>query len=119
MEACASLQDVLLVYILRSGNLYRDSVACCALKSPCCPLFSLVTQSTPQLLTSLTILNCFTDEYFGYVCCGHPSSAPQRRPPANMYLTFVTDNGDGYPVEIDPGMGLGNVMALLEAEVGS
>lgn len=35
-----------------------------------------------------------------------------------MYLTFVTDNGDGYPVEIDPGMELGNVMALLEAESG-
>lgn len=35
-----------------------------------------------------------------------------------MHLTFVTDDGDGYHVEIDPGMELGNVMALLEAEVG-
>jgi hypothetical protein len=34
-----------------------------------------------------------------------------------MRLTFVTDLGQTYIVEIDPKMELENVMALLEAEV--
>lgn len=34
-----------------------------------------------------------------------------------MELTFVTDIGQTFVVEIDPGMELENVMALLEAEV--
>jgi hypothetical protein len=34
-----------------------------------------------------------------------------------MRLTFVTDMGATYTVEIDPKMELENVMALLEAEV--
>jgi len=34
-----------------------------------------------------------------------------------MQLTFVTDLGQSYAVEIDPDMELENVMALLEAEV--
>ena len=35
-----------------------------------------------------------------------------------MQLTFVTDLGQSYAVDIDPDMELENVMALLEAEVG-
>jgi len=35
-----------------------------------------------------------------------------------MRITFVTDLGATYTVEIDPKMELENVMALLEAEVG-
>jgi len=35
-----------------------------------------------------------------------------------MNLTFVTDIGETYPVEIDPNMTLEDVMALLEAESG-
>jgi hypothetical protein len=35
-----------------------------------------------------------------------------------MELTFVTDLGQSFVVEIDPNMELENVMALLEAEVG-
>lgn len=34
-----------------------------------------------------------------------------------MQLTFVTDLGQTYAVDIDPDMELENVMALLEAEV--
>lgn len=34
-----------------------------------------------------------------------------------MKLTFVTDLGQSFVVEIDPDMELENVMALLEAEV--
>lgn len=34
-----------------------------------------------------------------------------------MELTFVTDLGETFVVEIDPSMELENVMALLEAEV--
>ncbi|KAG6897184.1 hypothetical protein C0992_003573 [Termitomyces sp. T32_za158] len=34
-----------------------------------------------------------------------------------MNLTFVTDLGETFPVEIDPNMEFENVMALLEAEV--
>lgn len=34
-----------------------------------------------------------------------------------MELTFYTDLGDSFQVEIDPNMELENVMALLEAEV--
>jgi hypothetical protein len=34
-----------------------------------------------------------------------------------MQLTFVTDLGQSYAVDIDPDMELENVMALLEAEV--
>lgn len=34
-----------------------------------------------------------------------------------MELTFYTDLGQSYVVEIDPNMELENVMALLEAEV--
>ncbi|KAJ6469767.1 hypothetical protein C8R47DRAFT_767939 [Mycena vitilis] len=33
-----------------------------------------------------------------------------------MHLTFVTDLGQSFAMEIDPGMELENVMALLEAE---
>lgn len=36
-----------------------------------------------------------------------------------MELTFVTDLGQSFVIEIDPGMELENVMALLEAEVCS
>ncbi|KAG6900435.1 hypothetical protein C0993_010823 [Termitomyces sp. T159_Od127] len=35
-----------------------------------------------------------------------------------MNLTFVTDSGETYPVEIDPNMEFENVVALLEAECG-
>jgi hypothetical protein len=35
----------------------------------------------------------------------------------SMELTFVTDLGQSFVVEIDPNMELENVMALLEAEV--
>lgn len=35
-----------------------------------------------------------------------------------MELTFVTDLGQSFVVEIDPNMELENVMALLEAEAG-
>jgi hypothetical protein len=38
-------------------------------------------------------------------------------PYSSMRLTFVTDLGQTYTVEIDPKMELENVMALLEAEV--
>ena len=38
-------------------------------------------------------------------------------PNSPMRLTFVTDLGQTYTVEIDPKMELENVMALLEAEV--
>jgi hypothetical protein len=34
-----------------------------------------------------------------------------------MELTFVTDLGQSFVVEIDPNMEFENVMALLEAEV--
>ena len=34
-----------------------------------------------------------------------------------MRITFVTDHGDTFPVEIDPDMKLQDVKALLEAEV--
>lgn len=34
-----------------------------------------------------------------------------------MQVTFVTDLGQTYAVDIDPDMELENVMALLEAEV--
>jgi hypothetical protein len=34
-----------------------------------------------------------------------------------MELTFVTDLGQSFTIEIDPKMELENVMALLEAEV--
>lgn len=34
-----------------------------------------------------------------------------------MELTFVTDLGHSFVIDIDPGMELENVMALLEAEV--
>jgi hypothetical protein len=34
-----------------------------------------------------------------------------------MELTFTTDLGQSFVIEIDPGMELENVMALLEAEV--
>jgi len=34
-----------------------------------------------------------------------------------MKITFVTDLGEAFAVEIDPSMELENVMALLEAEV--
>ncbi|KAJ7194608.1 hypothetical protein GGX14DRAFT_476283, partial [Mycena pura] len=35
-----------------------------------------------------------------------------------MELTFVTDLGHSFVIDIDPGMELENVMALLEAESG-
>jgi hypothetical protein len=34
-----------------------------------------------------------------------------------MKITFVTDLGEVFPVEIDPNMELESVMALLQAEV--
>lgn len=34
-----------------------------------------------------------------------------------MELTFLTDLGQSFSIEIDPNMELENVMALLEAEV--
>lgn len=34
-----------------------------------------------------------------------------------MNLTFVTETGETYAIEIDPQMELENIMALLEAEV--
>lgn len=34
-----------------------------------------------------------------------------------MRLTFLTETGQPYAVEIDPQMELENIMALLEAEV--
>jgi hypothetical protein len=54
--------------------------------------------------------------------CGGPSpTAGTPRVPflsiSPMRLTFVTDLGQTYVVEIDPKMELENVMALLEAEV--
>ena len=36
-----------------------------------------------------------------------------------MELTFITELGQSFVVEIDPNMELENVMALLEAEVHS
>jgi DNA damage-inducible protein 1 len=36
-----------------------------------------------------------------------------------MELTFLTDLGQSFVVEIDPNMELENVMALLEAEVSN
>ncbi len=43
------------------------------------------------------------------------------RPQSNiaMRVTFATEIGDSYTVEIDPQMELENIMALLEAEVSS
>lgn len=35
-----------------------------------------------------------------------------------MQITFVTDVGEAYPLEIDPNMEMENIMALLEAECG-
>ena len=34
-----------------------------------------------------------------------------------MRLSFVTDTGDTYQVEVDPQMEMQDIMALLEAEV--
>lgn len=34
-----------------------------------------------------------------------------------MQITFVTDVGESYSLEIDPNMEMENIMALLEAEV--
>ena len=34
-----------------------------------------------------------------------------------MLITFVTDIGESYGLEIDPNMEMENIMALLEAEV--
>ena len=36
-----------------------------------------------------------------------------------MELTFYTDIGEAFQIEIDPNMELENVMALLEAEVSA
>lgn len=44
-------------------------------------------------------------------------SVYHTHPYSPMRLTFVTDLGQTYTVEIDPKMELENVMALLEAEV--
>lgn len=44
-------------------------------------------------------------------------SVYHSHPYSPMRLTFVTDLGQTYIVEIDPKMELENVMALLEAEV--
>ena len=44
-------------------------------------------------------------------------SAQHFRPYSPMRLTFVTDLGATYTIEIDPKMELADVMALLEAEV--
>lgn len=35
-----------------------------------------------------------------------------------MRITFITDIGQSYVIEVDPQMELENIMALLEAEVG-
>ena len=35
-----------------------------------------------------------------------------------MKLTFVTDVGQSYMIEVDPQMELENIMALLELDVG-
>lgn len=45
---------------------------------------------------------------------------PQRRPPSKsgiMRLTFFTETGQTYAIEIDPHMELEDIMALLEVEV--
>lgn len=36
-----------------------------------------------------------------------------------MHLTFVTDLGQSYVIEVDPQMELENIMALLEADVST
>jgi DNA damage-inducible protein 1 len=36
-----------------------------------------------------------------------------------MQITFVTDIGESYALEIDPNMEMENIMALLEAEVSA
>jgi hypothetical protein len=36
-----------------------------------------------------------------------------------MQITFVTDVGESYVLEIDPNMELENIMALLEADVSA
>jgi hypothetical protein len=36
-----------------------------------------------------------------------------------MQITFVTDVGESYALEIDPNMEMENIMALLEAEVSA
>lgn len=36
-----------------------------------------------------------------------------------MRITFVTDVGESYALEIDPNMEMENIMALLEAEVSA
>lgn len=36
-----------------------------------------------------------------------------------MQLTFITDVGHSYTIEVDPQMELENIMALLEAEVAN
>jgi DNA damage-inducible protein 1 len=36
-----------------------------------------------------------------------------------MQITFVTDVGESYVLEIDPNMEMENIMALLEAEVSA
>lgn len=46
-----------------------------------------------------------------------PIPCTHTHPYSPMRLTFVTDLGQTYTVEIDPKMELENVMALLEAEV--
>ena len=51
---------------------------------------------------------------------GHNSPIPKTdniSVPRKMELTFVTDLGHTFVVEIDPNMELGTVMVLLEAEV--
>lgn len=35
-----------------------------------------------------------------------------------MRITFITDVGQSYVIEVDPQMELENIMALLEADVG-
>jgi hypothetical protein len=36
-----------------------------------------------------------------------------------MQITFVTDIGEAFSLELDPNMEMENVMALLEAEVSA
>ena len=38
---------------------------------------------------------------------------------SNMRLTFITDTGQTFVIEIDPQMELENIMALLEVEVSA
>jgi len=57
---------------------------------------------------------CFTLDHILHFSISHPG----KHELTTMKLTFVTDLGQSFVVEIDPDMELENVMALLEAESG-